>query len=166
MIVLTALDWLGYASTIIVIISFILGLIAWATGIFPAVIRLGNGFAKRKIAIFAKGDHLISLNSLLTDSKLFKTKNVINISTANDFGRSEQATLFLVFWHDWQDKIDDILRHKSDGTALIVYAPTELPRIPTDEMNKLDEKRNVTVANFRGRLLNDIVVSMIATDYR
>ena len=32
-------------------------------------------------------------------------------------------------------------------------------------MSLLDKKRNVVVNNFRGRLLNDIVVSMITTSY-
>lgn len=165
MIVLTALDWLGYASTIIVIISFILGLIAWARGIFPAVIRLGNGFAKRKIAIFAKGDHLISLNSLLMDSKLFRKKNIIDISFDGDIGRAEDITLLLVYWDDWQNKIDEIMRKKNDGAALIVYAPGSVS-IPREKYDALNNERNVIVTNLRGRLLNDIVASLITTSYR
>jgi hypothetical protein len=164
MIALTILDVIGYFSTIIVILGIISGLIAWFTGILPALKRLGMGFARRKIAIFARSEHLDVLNNLLLDSKLFKKKNIINISSVPDLGRSKQATLFLVFWEDWQDKIGDILDRKEEGNALIIYAP---PRsIPDDIMKKIDEKQNAIVTNFRGRLLNDIVVSMIATDYR
>lgn len=91
------LDGVGRVTTVIFLVTLVLGIYAWLKGILPALIRLGNGLSKRKIAIFAKGDHLRSLESLLSDSKLFDKKNVIDISSDNDFGRSEQATLFLVF---------------------------------------------------------------------
>lgn len=166
MIVLTALNWIGYVSTIIVILGIISGLIAWFTGILPALRRLGMGFARRKIAIFAKGTNSDVLKSLLLESKLFKEKNIISISSEGDFEDSEQTTLFLVSWDDWQDKIDEILKYKKRGTALIVYAPSGSTSIPPDRFKDLNNKRNVIVTNFRGRLLNDIVVTMIATDYR
>ena len=54
---------------------------------------------------------------------------------------------------------------KADGTALIIYAPQEHGFIPKETMALLDKKRNVVVNNFRGRLLNDIVASMITTSY-
>ena len=54
---------------------------------------------------------------------------------------------------------------KNDSTALIVYAPVEFGDIPQKRMRQIGERRNVTVTNFRGRLLNDIVVSMITTSY-
>lgn len=165
MIVISILNWVSYASTIIVIVSLISGLIAWFTGILPALRRLGMGFAKRKIAIFAKGDHLTSLNSLLTDSKLFRKKNIIDISFDGDLGRAEKITLLLVYWDDWQDKIDEIVRNKNDGAVLIVYAPGS-ESIPRDKYKDLNNKRNVIVTNFRGRLLNDIVSSLITTSYQ
>lgn len=130
----------------------------------PALVRLGNGLSRRKIAIFAKGNNLNFLTNLLVDTKLFNKKNLIDVSSSGDFGRAERATVFLVFWDDWQDKIDEILRAKKDNTALVVYAPPGA--IPRDKLVELDNKRNVTVTNFRGRLLNDIVVSMITTSYQ
>jgi len=160
------LDWVGRVTTIVFLLTLVYGIYAWSKGILPALIRLGNGLSKRKIAILAKGDHLRSLESLLLDSKLFDKKNVIDISTDSDFGRAEQATLLLIFWHDWQDKIADILSAKKDNTALVVYAPQELGFIPQDKLKELNSKRNVIVVNFRGRLLNDIVGSLITTSYQ
>ena len=116
------IDWVGRLTTVIFIVTFVLGINAWAKGIIPALWRLGNGLSKRKIAIFAKGDHLKSLQDLLEDSKLFHIKNLIGISSFGDLGRAERATLFLVFWDDWQDKIDEILSAKKDTDALVVYA--------------------------------------------
>jgi hypothetical protein len=160
------LDWVGRVTAILFLLTLAYGIYAWSRGILPALIRLGNGLSRRKIAIFAKGDHLRGLESLLSDSKLFNRNNVIDISAESDFGRAEQATLFLVFWDDWQDKIDKILSLKKDGTALIVYAPSGPRSIPEDKLKELDGKRNVTLANFRGRLLNDIVVSLMTSGYQ
>src|SRR5205807_275658 len=99
---LSILDWVGRIMAVLAVVALIGGFYAWVTGILPAVIRLGKGLSKRKIAIFAKGDVLKSLEDLLSDSKLFKKKNVIGISSSGDFGRAEQVTLFLVFWPDWR----------------------------------------------------------------
>ncbi len=82
--------------------------------------------------------------------------------------QSEKATLFLVFWPDWQDDIQEILNKKDDGVALIVYAPPDpnTGQIPRDKTALLDSYRNTILVNFRGRLLNDIVASMITTSYK
>jgi len=163
---ITILVWIGYATTLYFLLTLALGLYAWFIGILPALIRLGNGLSKRKIAIFAKGDHFTSLKDLLVDSKLFKAKNIIQVSTRNDFGRAEQSTLYLLYWPDWQKDLNDILNTKKASNALVVYAPQELGFIPPAQMSVLSSYNYVTISNFRGRLLNDIVVSMITTSYK
>lgn len=162
---LQILNVLGYISTIIVIITAIVATVLCLRGFVPVLVRLGNGLWKRKIAIFAKGDSLIGLENLLHDSKLFNRTNIHKISSDSDFGIAEKASLFLVYWPDWKDDMENILRHKADSTALIVYAPQEHGPIPGPVMHMLEKQRNVVVNNFRGRLLNDIVVSMITTSY-
>ncbi len=158
-------DFIGRISTVLVVIIFIWGIVLWIRGVSPALYRLGNGLAKRKIAVFAKGDNLSSLKALLNDSKLFKKKNICEITKKEDIGICEQATLYLVFWHDCADYIDEILKKKPDGCALIVYSPKNLGMIPQDQIEKLDGHRHTAVSNFRGRLLNDIVTAMITTSY-
>lgn len=163
---MSLLSIIDSASDGIVIITTALALGAWAKGIFPAVLRLGNGLAKRKIALFAKPNDSESLKALLTDSGLFDAKNIISITSSNDIGKAEQATLFLVYWPDWSNEIDSILRKKTDGTALIVYAPISNGRVPDEISSKINSHRNSILTNFRGRLLNDIVASMITTSYK
>ncbi|HXR65450.1 MAG TPA: hypothetical protein VN729_05990 [Ktedonobacteraceae bacterium] len=165
-ILLLILDWTGRVTALLFLLALIGGLYAWIKGILPVLVRLGNGLAKKKIAIFAKGDHLGSLESLLLDSKLFSKKNITGIASESDFGRAERATLFLVYWHDWPDQITQILNAKKNGTALVVYAPHELGQIPRDKMDELNGKLNVMVANFRGRLLNDMLISLMTTSYQ
>jgi hypothetical protein len=159
-------DWVGRITTILFIIAVIGGAVAWARGVLPALWRLGNGLAKRKIAIYAKGDNFSSLEGLLTDSKLFKSNNIVRISGTNDLGKGDYASLFLLYWPDWKEDIERILSSKKDATTLIVYAPQGSGIIPKAQMDSLAEHRNVIVTNVRGRLLNDIVVSMMTTEYK
>lgn len=157
------LDWLGYPGTIISIAVGLYAAYLLLRGIAPVLIRLGNGLSRRKIAVFARGDSLRSLEALLEDCKLFRKSSVIPIAGREDFGKAEDATVFLMNWADFEEHIDVILRMKKDKTPLIVHAA---PRaIPEPVMAKLANERNVAVCNFRGRLLNDLVTSMITTSY-
>ena len=158
------LDFIGYGTTIIVVIAFMAGIYQWVDGIAPALWRLGKGLAGRKIALFAKGDDFNSLKSLLIDSKLFNAKNVVQITT-NELRKSEKYSLFLAHWKSISSDLDTILTGKKDDTALIIYAPQEEGFIPKEDIAKINKHRNVIVVNFRGRLLNDIVTSLITTSY-
>lgn len=158
------LDWISRITTIVLLVTVALAVYVWFRGILPAMLRLGNGLAKREIAIFARGDNFSSLKDLLIDSKLFKENNIVHIASERDFKKAEPYTLFLVHWSDWKTQLDKIVDQKKDGTALIVYAPQEEGFLPKEQMTLLNE-RNVMLTNFRGRLLNDIVVSMITTGY-
>lgn len=160
------LQMLRYPAIVVVSVSVVVAVILWARGIIPVLFRLGNGLSRRKIAVFAKGDALVSLENILRDCNLFRQNNIVRIATDGDIGAANSATVFLVYWPDWKANIEDVLREKSDGTALIVYAPQEYGFIPKETMSLLDKQRNVVVNNFRGRLLNDIVVSMITTSYK
>jgi hypothetical protein len=139
---------------------------AVAKGVLPVLWRLGAGLAHRKIAVFATGANAVSLRALLLDSKLIKAENIIEVPSLRDIESADPASVYLVFWRDWADNIDEILRKKPDQCALIVYSPLDdNKQIPPDQMKKLDGKRHTAVTNFRGRLLNDIVSSMITTSY-
>lgn len=158
-------EFYGFVSTFILTIILIVGIVLWFKGILPVLFRLGNGLVKRKIAIFAKSDNLNSLKSLLLDSELFSEKNIIEITSNNDFGKSEKSTLFLIFWHDWEKDIDNILNKKADKTALVIYAPRDKGSISEEDFKKINKERNVSIANLRGRLLNDIISFLITTSY-
>lgn len=164
----TALQLLTAISTIetlILLISLGYGFYLWLTGILPVLLRIGNGLSKRKVAILAKGDNANSLRTLLTDSKLFKNSNIIPITKTEDLGCLEDASVYLMHWHDFADDIEQILSKKPNECPMIVYAPYNMERIPNEQMENLDGKRHTAVTNFRGRLLNDIVTAMITTSY-
>jgi len=159
---LTIVGWIDAAF---IVGGLLYGFYLWVSGIGPVLLRLGNGLARRKIAIFAKGDNLTSLNRLLADSKLFPAKNILEVPSERDLECAKDASLYLVYWPDWQDHIHEVLRRKPDECALLVYQPYDKGRIAEDLMKQLDGKRHTAVTNFRGRLLNDIVTSIITTSY-
>ena len=117
--------------------------------------------SKREIAIFADQEYN-DLKNMLVDSKLFRHKNIERI-THNSIKRAEDFSLLLVHWKAFQDEMDSILSIKKDGAALIVYAPQKEGFIEKSIMDKINQERNTIVVNFRGRLLNDILVTMITT---
>ena len=163
--IFTILTIVSYISTVIVIISVFIIIALWTKGILPVLLRLGNGLAKRKIVIFAKGDNISSIKSLLVDSKLFNQDNIFEITNSGDIGKAEEASVYLVYWPDWADDIEEILDKKPDKCAMVVYAPNDKKKISDQQIKDLDEKRHTTVTNLRGRLLNDLVSFMMSTSY-
>jgi hypothetical protein len=157
-------DYWGYLTSLIVFVGALYAIYLYARGIAPVLFRLGNGLSKRKIAIFAKGNVAGSLEDLLKDSKLFRHTNLIVVQHDGDIGRAEAASVFLVYWPDWMQSIDRILTQKKDQTAMILYAPPGNP-VPPEVMARINDLRNTTLVNLRGRLMNDVVLSMITTSY-
>lgn len=133
-------------------------------GLIPFLYKLGLGLSKNSIAIFASSNEYDSLRKMLVDSKIFKEKNITQIPK-NSLKSAANASVLLVHWKDFQDKITEILAAKSDDVALIVYAPPQEGRIDDDSLNKINQERNAVVVNFRGRLMNDIFTSLITANY-
>jgi len=155
----------GYVSTVVVIFQVVIVVIAIWKGVLPSLFRLGIGLSKRKIAVLADVTVGNSLKQLLVDSGLFQEKNIEIISTEDDLGRIERCTSILLHWKSWEAHIKDVLDKKSDECSLIIYSPFKDGRIENEQYELLDKKRNVIVTNFRGRLLNDIINSMITSGY-
>lgn len=160
--IIDLLNVLGYVSTLIVLAGACFAVISYVRGILPVWWRLGQGLSNRRIAVFAE-EEFKDLHDLLVDSRLFQKSNIIQIGKTS-LKKAEVCTVFLMHWGSFAGEIDEILRMKSDTTALIVYArPGE---IDNATMAKINQHRNTIVVNFRGRLMNDILVSMITTGYK
>lgn len=164
---IAALAWkiVRAISPAIVAATTIAGIWLCVSGFIPVLMRLGNGLKRRKIAIFAKGDMSASLHALFADSKLFNTKNITIVTHEGDFGRAEDASVFLVHWPDWPDEMARIIALKMDASPLVVYAPQGKGPVPPHTIALLEKQRNVALANLRGRLLNDVVASLITSAY-
>lgn len=152
---------LGGISTLITVLAVLYGIYLFARGIFPVWFRLGMGLSKRKIAVFAEKE-FGDLRDMLVESGLFQKENVIKIEKQS-IKKAQGMTLFLMHWKSFEGEIEKILKMKNLETALIVYAPQSEGFIDKPMMERISQERNSIVVNLRGRLLNDILVSMITT---
>ncbi|MCK5460920.1 hypothetical protein KAI58_02955 [Candidatus Gracilibacteria bacterium] len=152
----------GIIATIFVL-GVIYKIISWFFGITPVVFRLGIALWKREIAIFSSLELFESLKSALVDSKIFKEKNIVRIGKENT-EKAKNKTVFLVDWETFGEDIETVFSsRKNHQTAIIIYAKPQ--SIPHDKMNDIANRPNTVVVNFRGRLLNDILTSLITTSY-
>ncbi|MDD9820280.1 MAG: hypothetical protein OXR07_05300 [Nitrospira sp.] len=156
------LIWVGRATTLVFILTVIYAVCLFIKGILPVLYRLGSSLSKRKVAIFATGGDFNNLRNVLTDSKLFEGKNILQIDKES-IKKAQAESLMLMHWKSYQDKLDAILDIKQDTAALIVYAPVDDGPIDKGSMVKIGEHRNVIVVNFRGRLVNDVLVCMMTS---
>lgn len=153
----------GGISTLILIIIFLYKIISWFIGITPLVLRLGIALWKREIAIFSSLEVFESLKLSLIDSKIFKSKKITHIER-NNIDKSKGKTLFLIDWDSFNDNIENIFNIRGNHqTAIVIYAKPA--SIPEDKMIDFANRPNTVVVNFRGRLLNDIITSLITTSY-
>ncbi len=151
-------------STVIVILTALYSVFLVSKGVLPVLRRLGYGLSKRKIAVFADS-RFDDLKEILVDSGLFKEKNIIKIGKES-IRKADDISLRLMHWDAYKDELQEILRYKKDMHALIVYAPQNEDRIGGADIDAINRNRNAIIVNFRGRLLNDVLTSMITTGYR
>lgn len=153
----------GGVTVTLAFIAFIYRLACWTFGITPIVFRLGIALWQREVAIFGSVEIFESLKNSLIDSNIFKKKNIIHISSDN-IDKAKDETIFLVDWETLGDKIEQIFSaRKNHQTAIVIYAKPA--SIPQDKMSDIANRANTVVVNFRGRLLNDILTSLITTSY-
>jgi hypothetical protein len=144
-------------------LAFLYKLICWTFGITPVVFRLGMALWKRKIAVFASEKAFSSIKDSILESNIFKESNIIQIHDDN-IDKAKNETIFLVDWETFGSKIEQVFNaRKSHQTAIVVYAKPQ--SIPKDQMASIANRANTVVVNFRGRLLNDILLSLITTSY-
>ena len=152
---------LGGFITLVTVFGFIYIVYLALAGILPVLYRLGVALSTKKIAVFAD-NKFDELKNILVDSQLFKSKNIIKIDSGS-IKKAEYVSCYLVHYGAYKNSIDDIIDIKKDNYAMIIYAPQNEGKIDDDILTKLNSQRNTIIVNFRGRLLNDVLVSMITT---
>ena len=154
---------LGGLSTLLVIAGILYRISCWSFCIVPIAIRFGIGMHKREIAIFADDKAFGDLEECLTDSKIFKKKNIVLIRNGS-IERAKTRTVFLVDWESFGSNIEKVFSlRKNEQTPVVIYAKPG--SIPQDQMSNIANRINVIVVNFKGRLLNDISTLLITTSY-
>ncbi len=156
-----AINMISGMLTYITLVGVIITIIVIIKGNFRVWYRLGRGLSNRKIAVFANSE-FPDLKIMLLRSKLFRKKNI------EQFGKGSVRTaadysLLMVHYKPFASQIDEILRIKKDTSALILYCPKGDGDIKSEDVNRICSHPNVFLANFKGKLLNDLFVAMITT---
>lgn len=153
----------GGVTTFVFVMGILYRIITMFIGITPVVLRLGFALWRREVAIFSSEEVFKDLESSLLDSKIFQRKNIIHIRS-NNIEKAKKKTVYLVDWDSFGDKIDQVFSSRqNEQTAIVIYAKPQ--SIPVDKMSDIANRPNTVVVNFRGRLLNDILTSLITTSY-
>lgn len=153
----------GGITTTILVLGVIYRVACWMLSVTPTLLRLGSALWGRRVAIFASSESYNSLKNTLVDSGLFRGKNILQISLDN-IDKAKYETIFLVDWDTFGEQIENIFTaRKNHQTAIVIFAKPA--SIPNEIMADIANRANTVVVNFRGRLLNDILTSLITTSY-
>lgn len=150
-------------STSLIVITAIALVYGTIRGFVPVLWRLGKSLNNRKIALYAEAS-ANSLKTMLTDSKLFKRKN-IDVIGNSEITKGGDYTMMIVYYPDFRKTMAQIISQKKDADSLIIYAPQSEGQIDGETWKSLNEQRNTIIVNMRGRLLNDVLTAMITTNY-
>lgn len=155
---------IGGVSTVLMLLGFLYTIWLILRGVLPVWYRLGMGLSKRRVAIFASDEAYNGLKSALIDSGIFNQGNISQIRRDNT-DKAKDYTIFLVDWSSVQEDFEKVFSARNNHqTAVIIYCPSGVI-IPQDIMSDIANRANTAVVNFRGRLLNDILTSLITTSY-
>lgn len=159
----------GGIFTLAAVFSLLLTFIFWVLGITPLLWRLGLGRWIRKIAVVADDKVCSELKKDLVDSGIFRESNIKPISK-NHLSQIKNHSLILVHYQSFnENEIRQMLNDKQSSAGMIFYFPdfnpSEGQKIPDNMVQEIGRKENTVVVNFRGRLLNDIITTLITTSY-
>ncbi len=153
----------GGITVVFAVMGIIYRLSCIALGVSPLVFRIGKAVWRRKVAIIGGKDAFDALQECIIDTDIFKKQNVKHIQLTN-IEKVKVHTLLIIDWESCIDHIDEIFTNRKDhNTAVIIFA--QPASIPPDMMIEYANKANTVVVNFKGRLLNDILNSLITTSF-
>jgi hypothetical protein len=158
--------WGGISASVIVL-GVLINIILAMIGVAPLLWRLGYGRWFRKIAIVANAEHYEDLRTDLISSGIFRKGNIFQISGQN-LAKVKDSDLMLVHYKSFSEtEIRTILSNKKSKSGVIIYFPefSHENKIGPEMITEISNKENTTLVNCRGRLLNDVVTTLITTSY-
>lgn len=153
----------GGISVSIAFVAIVYRVICFFWGVTPLVLRLGISLWKRRIAIFGDAESFASFKLMLIDSGIFKEKNIDRIDLI-DIAKAKKFDIYLVDWASSRAHINAIFDcRQSQQTPVIIFAAPKA--ISEDELPNIANMSNTVIVNFRGRLMNDLLTSLVTTSY-
>lgn len=163
----SALEIIGLVTTAVAVLSFFGLVLGWLLGITPLLYRLGLGRWLRKISIVANADNFTSLKADMVDSGVFRERNIDHISSLH-LSKVKEANLLLLDYGSFtEQQVKTVIRDKPSAAGMVVYFPgfSQTNRIPDDIAKLINNEPHTVLVNFRGRLINDILTTLLSTSY-
>ncbi|HRN69973.1 MAG TPA: hypothetical protein PLS49_02200, partial [Candidatus Woesebacteria bacterium] len=103
------------------------------------------------------------------ESGIFRKGNISQVSNRS-LSDIKEHSLLLVHYQSFSEKeIETILDYKTSKSGMVFYFPSFSSKkgefIPNEMRDKISNTPNTTIVNFRGRLLNDLITTLITTSY-
>ena len=154
---------IGGIGFLIAFITITYKTVCFFWGVTPLVLRLGIALWKRKVAVFGDTESFSGFKLMLIDSGVFKEANIDRIDLM-DIAKAKKFDIYLVDWASSSSYIKEIFDCRpSNQTPVIIFAAPKA--IPDDELSSIANKSNTVIVNFRGRLMNDLLTSLVTTSY-
>ena len=162
--------FVGRCLLLITVAGFLITAVSWALGLATPIWRLGLGLKRRKIGIASDTENFSTLKIDLVSSGIFRENNIKHI-TKDHLAAVKDHSLVIVHYKSFcAEDIKRMLNDKKSACGMIFYYPEHDPasgnRIPNDMFQEIGKRENTAVVNFRGRLLNDIINTIITTSYQ
>jgi hypothetical protein len=150
---------IGILATITVVIGCVWKLI-------PAAWRFGLALYGKKIYVVSDIEEYENVKSDLVDSGLIREKN-IQLITDKQIEKARKALLLIVVYgYLNDDDFKTVVSRKRQRCGLIVYCPPGNTRIEDDKMKYLNKSSFTVLCNFRGRMVNDVLLMMLSTSFK
>lgn len=128
--------------------------------------RFGLALFGKKVAIFANADDYHIIESDLTSSGLIKKKNIERVSADQRANLNEALLIVFACRADNKEYINEVVNRKNSRCGLIVYCPSGPGVLSPQELTTINSSSFTTVCNFRGRLVNDVLLMMLSTSFK
>ena len=129
---------------------------------FSELIRRIGMVWSRKISVAADRDAFESLKKDIKNAGIMKDKNISHIDSGHLSDVSKSNVVLVDYASIHEDGLRTILDKMQPDAGLIIYAKIPF-RLPDDLMQKVCDSPYTIVVNFRGRLVNDILVALMTT---
>lgn len=156
-------ELIGGVTTLATIIATGVIVFFAITGLLKAMWRFGIGVAWRKVFIVADADVRDELQGDLMRSGIVRKSNIETITRGQTSNLKRARLIILDYEYLGEDEIVRIVSQKDSDCGVLVYAKPGV--IPGEVMMKLNLSQHVSVVNFRGRLVNEVLIMLLSTSF-
>lgn len=158
-----AFGLIGSVTTVATIISAAVIVFFAITGLLKAMWRFGIGVAWKKVFIVAEADARDELRGDLMRSGIVRKRNIETMTRGQTSNLKGARLIVLDYGYLKEDETVRIVSQKDSDCGVLVYAKPGA--IPDEVMEKLNLSQHVSVVNFRGRLVNEVLILLLSTSF-